>query len=201
MWKKSEGKIVVLPLLFAISPLLHNPLYYLSSSRKQTFSSCFDTELLPLLPAPIPLPGFFSLSSEGEMKDSRPGHYPCENIRSWFLPLNAHVLSIRLSRQSLPQPLCPEHRVPWAQGLCLLSSVHPFQTHISQALIPKAVLLFNYQLNSLPLKPLFTTLNDIFSTTCHSFHSTSKQTRVECPAQTPPWGPSALWKTVLILVL
>lgn len=59
MWKKSKGKIVVLPLLFAISPLLHNPLYYLSSPHKQTFSSCFDTELLPVLPAPIPSPWLF----------------------------------------------------------------------------------------------------------------------------------------------
>lgn len=138
--------------------------------------------------------------SEGEAQCPRSGHYPCENIRPRFLLLPAHVWSVPLTRQSSPQSQpeasSPEHWVPWIQGLCLFSSAHPSQTHISQAWIPKAVLLFNYQLNSLPLKPLFVTLNAIFSTVHHSFHSTSKQTRVDCPAQRPPWGPSALWKTV-----
>lgn len=89
-----------------------------------------------------------------------------ENIMSWFLLLTGHVWFVPLTRQcslqSQPQALCPEHWLPCIQGLFLFSSAHPFQTHISQTGIPKAILLVSYQLNSLPLKPLLATLKDSF---------------------------------------
>lgn len=34
------------------------------------------------------------------------------------------------------------------------------------------------------------------STVHHSFYRSNKQTRVDCPAQSPPWGPSVWCKTV-----
>lgn len=86
-------------------------------------------------------------------------HYPCENISLGFYP--SLLMFVPLNAE--PAPVSPEHWVPWIQGLCLFSYAHPFQTHIFQARIPKAILLFNHQLKPLSFKPLFDTLNAIFS--------------------------------------
>lgn len=151
--------------------------HFITSSQFSIVSSEFsEAEPFTLLwhrttPCPsssCPFSLAFSASAllEVETQDPRSGHYPCENIRSWFLPLTGLVWFVPLTRQgspqSQPQALSPGHWLPWIQGLCLFSSAHPFQTHISQTRIPKAVFLFSYQLDSLPSKPLLTTLMDVF---------------------------------------
>lgn len=68
--KEKQRKIGVLSLIIAISSLLHNPLYYINNSHKQSLSLCFDTELLPVLRACIPSRWLFQplLSLRGKHK-------------------------------------------------------------------------------------------------------------------------------------
>ena len=111
---KEKGKWVYFPcylpfhhffaILFTVSVTLISRVFhsaltknYSLSSKPHAFSPAFSASPL----------------SEGETQDPRSGHYSCENIRSLFLPLTAHVCSVPLTRerspQSQPQAMSPEH--------------------------------------------------------------------------------------------
>lgn len=202
IWKQTKGKTGVLSLLFAISSFLHNPVYYLNNSHKQSLWLCFDTELLPVLQAPIPSPWLFQPLLYLKVKRNVPdqaitlvktsglGFYCSLLMFGLFLwPDRAH------HRASL-RPHLLNIGYPGSKG-CACSALlilprltflrHEFPRLFCCSITSSARSLWSP--SSLLLMPFFSTVH-------HSFHSTSKQTRVDCPAQRPPWGPSALWKTV-----
>ena len=192
----------VLSLLLAISSLLRDPLHCLSNSHKQSLSFCFDKELLPVLQASCLLPSFFSLSSVWG-----------GNTRPQIRPLFLWKHQVFVSTPHCSCLFCsPDQRafttepapglVSWTFGhpgskgcvysaLLILSRVtflrHEFPRLFCCSVTSSTSSLWNP--SSLLLMTFFCTLH-------HSFHSTSKQTRVDCLAHRPPWGPSALWKTV-----
>lgn len=135
---KPKGKQVYFPCYLPFHHFFTIPFTISITLISRVFDSALTQNYSPSSTPPSLLMAFSaSPLSEGEAQCPRSGHYPCENIRSWFLSLPAHVWSVPLTRQSSPQSQpeasSPEHWVPWIQGLCLFSSAHPFQTHISQA--------------------------------------------------------------------
>lgn len=175
----------------------------LKNSLKQILSLCFDTELLLVPQVPVPSPWLFQPLLYMRWKHKIPDqamtlvkHQVLVCTPYWsclFAPLTRQG-----SPQSQPQALCPKHWLPCIQGLCLFSSAHPFQTHISQTQIPKAILLFSHQLNSLPLKPLLATLKDDFFSLSFIIISTEAVNKLGLTVQlrVPPWGPSVCCKTI-----
>lgn len=134
----------------------------------------------------------FIVCQSGKFIDT--SHYPCENIRSWFLPLTAHVCSSH--HRASPSPCLLNTGYPGSKGCAssalLILSRLTFFRHV----FPRPFCCSITSSSPSHLNPSLIHLMPFFPTVHHSFCSTSKQTRAESLAQRPPWGPSALWKTL-----
>lgn len=170
-------------------------LYYIKNSLKQSLSLCFDIKLLLVPHVPVLSPWLFQPLLYLRWKHKAPDQ--ATTLKTSGLGFYSSLVMFGL----FLRPDRVHHRA--SPRSCVLNIGYPASKSCScSALLILSRLtflrhkfprLFCWSVTSSTLKPILATLKDsFFSTIHHRFHRSSKQARVDCPAQSPFSGDFSL---------